>query len=172
MEAIDFLRGKKLLSEDKDSFKIIHDDAGEVSLIEMLNEYSELKGNDKYLRLAAEFENYKKRVQKEKEDLVLNTKVKTLSSILDMDNDFNIAIKSINNLEALDGIKVIHSKLSSFLTSQGIEEVQTETYDEDLHEVISIIPGEDNKIVDVVSKGYTLNGKPFRYPKIVLSKNA
>jgi molecular chaperone GrpE len=172
MEALEFLREKKLLSEDKESFKIIHDDAGELSLVEMLNEYSELKGNDKYLRLAAEFENYKKRVQKEKEDLVLNTKVKTLSSLLDMDNDFNIATKSIKNEEALEGIRVIHSKLSSFLISQGIEEVQTESYDEDLHEVISVIPGEDNKIVDVVSKGYTLNGKPFRYPKIVLSKNA
>lgn len=171
MEAIEFLREKKLLSEDKESFKIIHDDAGELSLIEMLNEYAELKGNDKYLRLAAEFENYKKRVQKEKEELVMNTKVKSLSSILDMDNDFNIAIKSIKNPEAIDGIQVIHSKLKSFLTSQGIEEVQTETYDEDIHEVISVIPGDENKIVDVVSKGYTLNGKLFRYPKIVLSKN-
>lgn len=172
MEAIDFLRDKKLLAEDKESFKIIHDEAGEVSLIEMLNEYSQLKGNDNYLRLAAEFENYKRRVSKEKEELVMNTKVKMLSSILDMDNDFGMAIKSIKNKEALEGIKIIHSKLINFLKSQGIEEIQTETYDEDLHEVISVIPGEDNKVVDVVSKGYSLNGKMFRYPKIVISKNA
>jgi molecular chaperone GrpE len=170
MEAIDFLRDKKLLAEDKESFKIIHDEAGEVSLNELLNEYSQLKGNDNYLRLAAEFENYKRRVSKEKEDIAMNTKVKMLSSILDMDNDFNMAIKTIKNEESLEGIKIIHSKLINFLTSQGIEEVQTETYDEDLHEVISVVPGEDNKIVDVVSKGYSLNGKIFRHPKIVISK--
>lgn len=124
--------------------------------------------NDKYLRLAAEFENYKRRVQKDKEELVTNTKIKMIQSILDMDNDLNFAIKSSGEIS--DGVKLIISKIDSFLKSQGIENIQTEEYDEDLHEVISVIPSDESKIIDVVSKGYTLNGKPFRYPKIILGK--
>jgi molecular chaperone GrpE len=124
--------------------------------------------NDKYLRLAAEFENYKRRVQKDKEELVTNTKIKMTQSILDMDNDLNFAIKSSG--EVSDGVKLIISKIDSFLKSQGIETIQTDVYDEDLHEVISVMPSDVTKVVDVVSKGYTLNGKPFRYPKIILGK--
>jgi molecular chaperone GrpE (heat shock protein) len=66
---------------------------------------------------------------------------------------------------------LILSKLDTFLKSQGIENIQTDEYDEDLHEVISVIPSDEVKVFDVVSKGYTLNGKPFRYPKIILGKN-
>jgi molecular chaperone GrpE len=132
---------------------------------------SQLEESDKkYLLLYADFENYKKRVQKDKEELVSNTKVKMLQSILDMDNDLAFAIKSSS--EVSEGMSLILSKLETFLKSQGIETIQTETYDEDLHEVISIIPSDETKVVDVVGKGYTLNGKPFRYPKIILGKNA
>jgi molecular chaperone GrpE len=130
------------------------------------------ESEEKYLRLYAEFDNYRKRVQKDKEDLVMNTKVKMLTSILDMDNDLSFAIKSVKNPEAIDGLKLISSKLESFLKTQGIEEIQTETYDDELHEVISVMPSDEEKIIDIVSKGYTLNGKPFRYPKIILGKNA
>lgn len=123
--------------------------------------------DDRMLALAAEFDNYKKRVAKEKQDLVNSIKANMLTSILDMDNDLSIALKNTND----EGVKLIANKLTSFLKSQGVEEIQTENYDEDLHEVISIIPGENNKIVDVVTKGYSISGKPFRYPKIVLSKS-
>lgn len=138
--------------------------------VEILQEKLQ-QSEDKYVRLFAEFDNYKKRVQKDKEDLVTNTKVKMLSSILDMDNDLSFAIKSSKE-EISGGMKLILSKLETFLKSQGIETIQTETYDEDLHEVISVIPSSETKVVDVVGKGYTLNGKPFRYPKIILGKNA
>ena len=134
--------------------------------LEVLNDKL-IESENKYIRLYADFENYKKRSKKEKEDLITNTKIKLLQSILDMDNDLNFAIKSNGDS---DGINLIISKLDTFLKSQGIETIQTETYDEELHEVISVIPGESEKIIDVVSKGYTLNGKPFRYPKIILSK--
>ncbi len=123
---------------------------------------------DKYLRLYSDFENYKKRVQKEKEELVLNTKTKMLSAVLDMDSDITIAIKSIDKVD--EGLLLIVQKLETFLKNQGIETIQTETYDEDLHEVISVLETGENKILDVISKGYSLNGKPFRYPKIVLSR--
>lgn len=166
MDTVEFLREKKLLADDKESFKIIHDDAGEVSLNDLMEEFAEVKGKDSNLRLAAEFENYKKRVAKEKEDLVNNTKVKMLTAILDMDSDISIAMKSIED----EGVKLIASKLDKFLKDQGIESIQTETYDSELHEVISVIEVGEQKVVDVISKGYTLNGKPFRYPKIILGK--
>jgi molecular chaperone GrpE len=133
----------------------------EINFEEQLNEL-----NDKYVRLFSDFDNYKKRVQREKEDLITNTKVKMITSILDMDNDISIAL---NNTED-EGVKLIANKLTNFLKSQGIEEIQTESYDSDLHEVISIMEIGESKIIDVISKGYTLNGKPFRYPKIILGK--
>lgn len=123
---------------------------------------------DKYLRLYSDFENYKKRVQKEKEELVLNAKTKMLSAVLDMDSDITIAIKSIDKVD--EGLLLIIQKLETFLKNQGIETIQTETYDEDLHEVISVLETGDNKILDVISKGYSLNGKIIRFPKIVLSR--
>jgi len=122
---------------------------------------------DQYLRIYADFENYKKRVQKEKEEITINTKIKSFNAILDLDNDLNIAKKSIGDSE---GINIILNKVSNFLKSQGIEEIQTESYDSDLHEVVSILETGEEKIIDVVSKGYSINGKPFRYPKIILSK--
>jgi molecular chaperone GrpE len=123
--------------------------------------------NDKYLRLFAEFDNYKRRVAKEKDDLRVNTKTMMLTAILDLDSDLSIAVKSSKDQ---DGLKLIMSKLEKFLNNQGVESLQTDTYDEDLHEVISVLEIGEEKIVDVVSKGYTLNGKPFRFPKIILGK--
>lgn len=137
----------------------------EQTLVEKLTEAEE-----KYVRLYAEFENYKKRVQKEKEEIKFNAKVGMVTPILDMDNDVAIAIKNIKDESAREGVQLIAQKLENFLKSQGIETIQTETYDDELHEVISVIPTGKTEIIDVVSKGYSLNGKPFRHPKIVIGK--
>jgi molecular chaperone GrpE len=122
---------------------------------------------DKYLRLMAEFENYKRRVQKEKEELITNTKTKMISSILDLDSDLAIAKKNMGNNE---GLNLIMSKMEKYLISQGIEPIQTETYDSDIHEVISVMEIGEKRIIDVVKKGYLLNGKPIRFPQIILGK--
>jgi molecular chaperone GrpE len=122
---------------------------------------------DQYLRLLADFENYKKRNSKEKEDLVQQTKINTIVSILDLDSDLNIARKNIPESE---GLNLMIQKVNNFLKNQGIEEIQTESYDPDLHEVVSIVETGENKILDVISKGYRIGEKPFRYPKIILSK--
>jgi molecular chaperone GrpE len=135
----------------------------EISIEEQLR-----NSEDKYLRIYAEFENYKKRVQKEKDDLVSNTKTRMLTAVLDVDSDITIALKSIKNKEAKQGVSLIAQKIETFLKNQGIETVQTDTYDDELHEVISVIKPDGKKIIDVVTKGYTLNGKIFRYPKVVL----
>jgi molecular chaperone GrpE len=137
----------------------------EQTLVEKLAE-----AEDKYVRLYAEFENYKRRVHKEKEEIKFNAKVGMVTPILDMDNDVAIAIKNIKDESAKQGVQLIAQKLENFLKSQGIETIQTETYDDELHEVISVIPTGKPGVVDVVSKGYSLNGKPFRHPKIVISQ--
>ena len=131
-------------------------------------EVDEIKAelNDKYLRIFAEFDNYKKRMQKEKEDIRISTKTKMLSSILDIDSDLSIALKNIND----PGISLIISKINNFLKSQGVESIQTDKYDPELHEVISVLETGDERVIDVVSKGYSINGKPFRFPKVVISK--
>jgi molecular chaperone GrpE len=136
------------------------------------NENSEVQetSDEKYMRLYADFDNYKRRVQKEKEDIKNNTKVSMISSILDLDSDISIAIKNIKDEESRKGVQLIASKLEKFLNTQGIEVIQTEKYDSDLHEVISVIEVGEEKIVDVISKGYMLSGKPFRFPKIILGK--
>lgn len=128
------------------------------------------EANSKYMLLYADFENYKRRAFKEKEELKNNTKVSMITSILDMDNDISLAIKNIKDESAREGVELIASKVEKFLKGHGIEPIQTETYDEELHEVISILPIGEKKVVDVVSKGYTIDGKPFRYPKIILGE--
>lgn len=125
------------------------------------------EANSKYMLLYADFENYKKRVAKEKEDLRNNTKVSMLTAVLDIDNDIALAIKNIKDESAKEGVHLIAGKLDQFLSSHGILPIQTETYDEDLHEVVTVL-GEGKNVIDVISKGYTLAGKPFRYPKVVL----
>jgi len=127
-----------------------------------------IESEDKYVRLFAEFENYKKRTQKDKEDIKIATKTSMLSSILDLDSDLAIAMK--NSKGDNEGLKLIMSKLEKFLNNQGVESIQTDTYDSDLHEVISVLEVGEEKIIDVVSKGYALNGKPFRFPKIILGR--
>ena len=142
---------------------------------ELLKKYEELEkklalSEDKYLRLYSDFENWKKRATKEKDEIKNNTKVQMISAILDMDNDISIAVKNIKDEATKSSVKLISNKLDTFLKSQGIETIQTDTYNEELHEVISVLEVGESKVIDVVSKGYTIDGKPFRYPKIVLGK--
>lgn len=128
------------------------------------------EANDKYIRLYAEFDNYRKRVQREKEDLVTSTKSLMVSPILDMDNDIAFAINSIKDESSKQGVQLIAQKLKSFLKSQNIEEIQTDSYDDNLHEVISVVQTGKVEIIEVVSKGYKIGNKILRFPKIVLSK--
>lgn len=163
-----FLRKKKLLAEDSESFVMTPEISGEISLIELLEEYSTLNKQ----QLAADFDNYKKRVNKEKEELKNKTKIETLEGIIELDNDIDIALKNTKQNQD-KGLLLIKNKVDKFLEKQGIEKIQTNTYDPDLHEVISLMPSEkdkDGEILNVLSNGYMLNGKPIKYPKIILSK--
>jgi molecular chaperone GrpE len=168
MDALEYLKTKKLINEIEDSFTIKKDES-EYNLLDLLNEYKK-ESDDKYLRLLAEFDNYKKRIIKEKEDLISKTKLDTLNSILELNDELNISFKALDE-NTLDKIYPIISKLHFSLEKIGLKEIKIDTYNEDYHEVISVIPGDETKIIDVISKGYTLNDKVVRYPKVIIMKN-
>lgn len=139
------------------------------TLQSMLEEYADLKWKDKYLRLAADFENFKRRSNDEKNDIRLKEKVNSLNSILELDNELEIAFKMVPD-DSKHLFKIFMDKMSNILKSSGIETIQTDEYNPDLHEVIQVLETGEEKIHDVVSKGYRLGDKIIKYPKIVISK--
>jgi molecular chaperone GrpE len=151
--------------------------APELSVEEQLQE--ELaKEKDKFLRLFAEFENYKKRTAKERIDLFKTANQEVLHAMLPVLDDFDRAWAQISKSqeEALvTGVQLIHDKLKSTLVSKGLEEVEVkagDAFDADFAEAITQIPAPSDdlkgKIVDVIEKGYKLGDKIIRFPKVVI----
>ncbi|MCK9413614.1 MAG: nucleotide exchange factor GrpE [Prolixibacteraceae bacterium] len=136
--------------------------------------------NDKYLRLSAEFDNFRKRTLKEKMDLMKNASESVIVSFLPVIDDVERAIKAIettDNLETTkEGINLIYNKFKDFTKQNGVVEMEAKglELDTDHHEAITKIPAptEDlkGKIVEVVQKGYMLNDKVIRYAKVVIGE--
>jgi len=129
--------------------------------------------NDKFIRKCADFENYKKRTLVEKKDIYTKSKYDSISSILDLHNDFRIGIDMTPDERDKETLSVFMSKFGSFLEANGIELVPTDEYDSDVHEVVNIIEDKKYKkptIISVISNGYKLGTKIIRYPKVILSK--
>lgn len=134
--------------------------------------------NDKYLRLFAEFDNYKRRTQKERVELLQTAGKDIIVSLLSVLDDFERAIKATENttdVEAVrEGILLVQQKLKGILTQRGLKEINSkdEPFDTDLHEAITQIPAPTEelkgKVIDEVQKGYTLNDKVIRYAKVVV----
>lgn len=133
---------------------------------------------DKFLRLYAEFENYKRRTSKERIELFKTAGQEVISSLLPVLDDFDRALKELSKTAetaaTLDGVKLIHNKFKETLKSKGLEEFEIKPGDEfnaDFHEAVTQIPAPEphliGKIVDVVEKGYKLSDKIIRYPKVV-----
>ncbi|WP_374107586.1 nucleotide exchange factor GrpE [Flavobacterium cyclinae] len=138
------------------------------------------KEKDKFLRLFAEFENYKKRTTKERIDLFKTANQEVLQAMLPVLDDFDRAWAQISKSqeEALvTGVQLIHDKLKSTLVAKGLEEVEVKTgdaFDADFAEAITQIPAPSDdlkgKIVDVIEKGYKLGDKIIRFPKVVIGQ--
>lgn len=122
---------------------------------------------DKYLRVVAEFENYKKRTQREKQDLVAKTTDSLMSTIMDIDNDISIILETEKDESVKNVLSLVYRKLEGFLKSKNIESIDEEEYNPDVHEVISKVSG-DKEEIKVVSKGYKMGDKILRYPKVIL----
>ncbi|MFP4042543.1 MAG: nucleotide exchange factor GrpE [Bacteroidales bacterium] len=135
---------------------------------------------DKYLRLIAEYDNYRKRTLKEKMELSKNAGEDILQSMLPVMDDFDRALQSIDEAEDIEavkeGIHLIYNKFKELLEQKGVKEIgaKDEDFNLDKHEAVSKIPApsEDmkGKVVDVVQKGYYLNDKVLRFSKVVVGE--
>ena len=135
---------------------------------------------DKYLRLSAEFDNYRKRTLKEKAELIKNGAEKTMIAILPVLDDFERALKNMEASEEAqamkEGVELIFSKFQKALAQEGLQKIETEgkEFDTDFHEAIALIPApsEDlkGKILDCVQTGYMLNEKVIRHAKVAVAQ--
>ena len=141
-------------------------------------ELEELK--DRYLSTVAEFENFKKRTQKEKAELIFNGGEKTVSAILPVLDDMDRAIQNAakaEDIKALEkGWELIAKKLMTTLEGLGVKKIDTQdkNFDVDFHEAIAMVPNvEDDKkgkVIDCVQTGYTLNEKVIRHAKVAVGQ--
>ncbi len=139
---------------------------------------AELK--DKYLRLFSEFDNYRKRTNKERIDLFKTASSEIIIELISILDDFDRAGKSFETTTDIDAVKqgfeLIHSKLQNLLTKKGLECMDSlhKDFDTDFHEALTEIPAPSkklkSKVVDVIEKGYLLNGKVIRFAKVVVGK--
>jgi len=148
----------------------------ENSLLQQQNE--ELK--DKYLRIVAEYENFRKRTAKEKLEIRESVKASLMLDFIQVVDDMDRAVQHLDNVKdieaTVEGVKLISQKFLDFLKAQGIEEIAAQDleFNLDLHEAVTRFPVEDEekkgKVVDVVQKGYKLNDKVIRYSKVVVGE--
>ena len=135
---------------------------------------------DKYLRLSAEFDNYRKRTMKEKAELILNGGEKSISSILPIVDDFERALKNMETATDVaavkEGVELIYNKFMAILGQNGVKVIETkeQPLDTDYHEAIAVIPAPNEtlkgKILDCVQNGYVLNDKVIRHAKVVVGE--
>lgn len=135
---------------------------------------------DKYLRLSAEFDNYRKRTNKEKAELILNGGEKCISSILPIIDDLERALQTMQQATDVaavrEGVELIYTKFMTTLEKNGVKVIDTKekALDTDFHEAVAIIPAPaaelKGKIVDCVQTGYTLNSKVIRHAKVVVGE--
>ncbi|HRT88974.1 MAG TPA: nucleotide exchange factor GrpE [Bacteroidales bacterium] len=135
---------------------------------------------DRYLRLAAEFDNYRKRTLREKIDLTKYAGEKLITSLLPIVDDFERALSQLDqsgeNSHAAEGMNLIYNKLTGFLRENGVREIECLNCDfnVDLHEAVNKTAVEDEslkgKVVEVLQKGYYLNDKVIRFSKVVVGE--
>lgn len=135
--------------------------------------------NDRFLRLYAEFDNYRKRTNKEKVDMIANASEGVLKAIIPTLDDFERAIANNQNSDDIaavkEGFNLIFGKMKSTLESKGLKEMPStgEKFDSELHEAIANIPGDESQkgiVIDTVEKGYFLGEKVIRYAKVVVGQ--
>ena len=136
--------------------------------------------NDRFLRLFSEFDNYKKRVSKEKLDLISTASEKVIVSILPIIDDFERAIAANEKADNIDSIKegfnLIYNKLLQMMKRFDVEEIQAkgEEFNTDFHEAVTHFPAQNEedkgKVIDVTEKGYKLKDKVIRYAKVVVGQ--
>lgn len=165
-----------------DDIKTAHPDEEMKKIQEELKVFADktVEMQDKYLRLSAEFDNYRKRTHKEKTDLIKTASEDLLKKIIPVMDDFERGLNAVNTTKDLEAVKqgmnLIYGRFREFLSGQGVKEIEAlnQAFDTDFHEAVTKIPApqEDlkGKVVDVIEKGYTLHDKVIRYPKVVVGE--
>ncbi len=132
--------------------------------------------NDKYVRLYSEYENYRKRTNTEKADLIVNGSKDMIKAILPVVDDMERALTAMSDDEgAKEGVQLIYNKMMNILSQKGLKPMEAKgvKFDENLHEAVTQFPATDESqkgtVVDVVEKGYFLNDKVLRYAKVVVA---
>ena len=133
---------------------------------------------DKYVRLFAEFENYKRRTAKERIDLFKTAGKEVLLSLIPVVEDFKRALNQEDpNQEDTQGVQLIYNKLQETLKNQGLEELEVnigDSFDSEIHEAISQIPAQNDdqkgKIIDIIEGGYKLGDHVIKFPKVVVAQ--
>ena len=149
-----------------------HDDS-EQKIQELGEKLAEL--NDKYVRTYSEYENYRKRTQTEKAELILNGGKDVLKAILPVVDDLERALQAMTDENAKEGVTMIYNKLMNTLQQKGVKPIEAKgtKFDDNLHEAVTQFPAADesqkNMVIDVVEKGYFLNDKVLRYAKVVVA---
>lgn len=136
------------------------------------------ESNDKFLRLYAEFDNYKRRTLKERAELIQTAGKEIILSMLPVIDDFERANKAdMQDMEAYtEGIKLIHHKFNAILEAKGLKPIQSigQPFNVDIHEAITSIPAPDEnmkgKVIDEAEKGYALNGQVIRFAKVIIGE--
>lgn len=136
-----------------------------------------VQANDKYLRLYAEFDNFRRRTAKERQEMLLSGGKDVLASLLPVMDDFDRALKAMETatdvIPVKEGVALVQNKLKHILSAKGVKEMDTkgQPFDADIHEAITNIPAGDKlkgKVVDELEKGYYLNDKVLRFAKVVV----
>lgn len=132
--------------------------------------------NDKYVRLYSEYENYRKRTNTEKADLIVNGSKDMIKAILPVVDDMERALTAMSDDEgAKEGVQLIYNKMMNILLQKGLKPMEAKgvKFDENLHEAVTQFPATDESqkgtVVNVVEKGYFLNDKVLRYAKVVVA---
>ena len=172
---------KKMSRKEKKEKTKIAELESKIAELESKNaelENKTVKDKDDYIRLMAEFDNYRRRTAQEKLDLVSTASTETIKGMLpvldDCERALKVLLESDDSDAAKEGTELIYSKLMSYLKSKGLAVIEAigQPFDTDLHEAVAQFPvpeeEQKGKVFDVVQTGYTLNGKVIRFAKVVV----
>ncbi|PKQ67416.1 nucleotide exchange factor GrpE [Raineya orbicola] len=172
---------KEVLTEEIQNSEKSTTDGNNVSNLEEVVkklEFALAEQKDNYIRLYADFENFRRRTAKEKVEFIEQANAKLLLELLPIFDDFERAVKAFESTEAnfeslKEGIMLIHQKFAKFLEKQGVAEIKSthESFDPDKHEAITQVPAPSEemkgKVIDTIEKGYMLGEKVLRFAKVV-----
>ncbi len=164
----------------KEDEQVVGEEQVEKEVVEPTADELLQQEKNKFLRLFAEFENYKKRTSKERVELFKTANHELMTVLLPILDDFDrglAEIKKVKDKNVLKGMELINNKLKAILTQQGLSQVvvkQGDTFDAEIHEAITQIPAPSpklkGKIIDVTEQGYKLGDRIIRFPKVIIGQ--